>query len=140
MPDILARMDDTPNNDEPRTYEEMMNDDNLTEESLQDELRKYKEAYQQEYEIKMKRVADGEVDPKQITDYTRDYFKANLAGAAAQIVWLSSNADSETVSLSASKFVVEQALTDAKVDGDPVAALLAQLQANDPKPETAPSE
>lgn len=122
---------DKPNSDnepkEPRPFEELMADDALTEAGLQAELEKYREALRGEYEVATTK------NPDNIIELTRDFFKNNSSEAAAQVVWLMCHADSETVRLSAAKYVIDHGAVDAKVDGDPIKDLLTKLQANDPK-------
>lgn len=98
---------------------------NLTRQSLQDELNRYAAAYREEFELASK------ADPENVEEYTRDFFKQNIHQAAAQIVWLASNAESESVRGNMSKYVIEQATKDAEDAGDPVRALLKKLQNND---------
>lgn len=105
-------------------FDELNNDPELTQESLQEKLNSYAAAFRQEFEEKSK------VAPENVEAYTKDFFKANIHSAAAQIVWLSNNADSESVRLQASKLVVQEALTDARADGDPIKDLLESLGKN----------
>jgi len=93
----------------------------LTEEKLQEELNKYAQALAQEFEAQVVEA------PENCEEYTRDFFKKNLPAAAAQIVFLSNNAYSESVKLNAAKFVVIEALANTKQDGDPVKQFLKQL-------------
>jgi len=93
----------------------------LTEEKLQEELNKYAQALAQEFEAQVVEA------PENCEEYTRDFFKKNLPAAAAQIVFLSNNAYSESVKLNAAKFVVTEALANTKQDGDPVKQFLKQL-------------
>lgn len=95
----------------------------LTPEKLQDRLNSYHEAFRQEFESQIKS------DPENVEEYTQDFFKKNVHSAAAQIVWLSNNADNESVKLNAAKYVVEQALRDANKDGDPIKDVLKELTA-----------
>jgi hypothetical protein len=68
-------------------------------------------------------------DPSEnVERYTRDFFRKNLAQAAAQVVWLSSNASSDSVRLNACKIIIKEALEDARSEGDPLKELLGQLQ------------
>jgi hypothetical protein len=101
--------------------EPQMPEDEVTEENLQQKLNEYAAAFRQEFEESTKN------SPDNVEEYTRDFFKKNIHSAAAQIVWLSNNAASESVRLAASKLVVHEALTDARADGDPIKELLASL-------------
>lgn len=93
----------------------------LTEANLQQKLNEYSLALKQEYETKTKER------PDDLEEHTRDYFKDNLHNAAHQVVWLSNNADSESVRLSSCKLIIATALEQSKADGDPIAGLLAEL-------------
>ena len=88
---------------------------------LQDELRRYQAAIKQEYESACSS------DQEQVEEYTRDYFKRNINMAAAQIVWLSEHAESESARLSASKYVIEAALKQSEKDADPIKSLLSEI-------------
>lgn len=101
----------------------------LTEEKLQEVLNGYAKAFQEEFE---KSVSNS---PENVEEYTRDYFKKNVATAAAQIVYLSNNAFSESVKLRAAQMVVSEALKDSRADGDPIRELLTELAKNDPTPD-----
>jgi hypothetical protein len=97
----------------------------LTKESLQEELNKYVEAFQQEYETA------SQEQPENVEEFTRDFFKKNVPAAAAQIVWLANAAESENVRASMSKYVIEAAMATANADGDPIKELLSSLSKND---------
>lgn len=99
-----------------------MPDENpLNQDKLQEELKKYQEAIKAEYEASTKD------NPDDVEEYTQEFFKRNINQAAAQIVWLSLNAESETVRLSSSKYIVERALKQSETDKDPVKALIESL-------------
>lgn len=93
----------------------------LTPAMLQEELNKYAEAYRQEFEVATAKA------PEDAAEAARDFFRKNLATAMAQVVWLSVNADSETVRLNASKSIITLALAESRDDGDPVKKILAEL-------------
>jgi hypothetical protein len=98
--------------------------------NLQAELKKYQAAIKQEYE---NAVASGAGDQSQLEEYTQEYFKKNINMAAAQIAWLAQNAESESVRMNASKYVIERALAQSAKDADPIKALLTEIS-NLPKP------
>lgn len=100
--------------------------DNLDEETLQRKLHEYHAALRSEFEAT--NVAEL-AEPEKAEVETREFFKKNVPHAAAQIAWLAQNADSETVKLNASKYVIEKAFKDSEADGDPVTALLKELTA-----------
>lgn len=101
----------------------------LSDAELQKELAEYKKALEQEFELAK--------DPndrasENVEMYTRDFFKKNLAHAAASIVWLSSNSNSDSVRANCCKFIIQEAIADARADGDPIRDLLRELTANQP--------
>ena len=112
----------------PRDFDSLMGDNNLTQESLQAELNKYAEAFKQEYELATA------ASPENVEEYTRDYFKKNVHSAAAQIVWLANNAESESVRGNMAKYIVEAAIAEGDAAGDPIKELLKSLTANDTSP------
>jgi len=99
----------------------------LSDEALQKELHSYAAALRQEFELSQSKTKDDE-SAQNVERYTRDFFKKNLAHAAAQIVWLSSNSTSDSIRLKASQFIVKEALAGAQADGDPISELLRSLQ------------
>lgn len=118
------------NEDTPKGFDELneaAEAGELTPEQLQSELDRYAEALRQEFETKT------EEEPENVEAYTRDFFKKNIHTAAAQIVWLSMHAESESVKASMSKYIIEAALKNEEEGKDPVRDLLKQLQANDAK-------
>jgi hypothetical protein len=104
-------------------FDELNNDPELTQEKLQEKLNSYAEALRSEFEEANKE------SPENVETYTRDFFKKNIAMAAAQIVWLAGNSTSDSVRLRASQIVVSEALQDARADGDPIKDILAELAA-----------
>lgn len=106
---------------------DIYNDPDLTPDKLNTVLNEYAQAYKEEFELKSQEA------PENVEEHTRDFFKRNSAASAAQIVWLSNNADSETVRLNASKTVLTMAFADAKADGDPIKQLLNDLTHPDRK-------
>lgn len=93
----------------------------LTEESLQKQLNDYREAYRQEFEESVKN------DPDEVTKHTQEFFKNEVPAAAAQMVWLAYNAESQNIQKDCLKFIIAQGLKDAKRDGDPIRDLLSEL-------------
>lgn len=106
------------------TFEQMSNDPTFTEEDLKAELNRYAKALEEEYETNV--VAE----PENIAEYTTNFFKGNAHSAAAQIVYLAINADSESVRLNAAKFVVQIAREKEEADADPIGNLIAKLKTN----------
>lgn len=102
-----------------------------SDEEIAAELSKYRKALAEEFarEEATDSVLTGLDDPvSNVEKYTRNFFKQNLPDAAAQIVWLSCNSDSDSVRLRASKMIVDIALDDARQDGDPLKELLNSLK------------
>jgi len=118
------------NKEEPATPEEENTElqFGLSDEALQAELHSYAAALRSEFELAQAKQADNET--QNVERYTRDFFKKNLAHAAAQIVWLSSNSTSDSIRLKASQFIVKEALAGAQADGDPISELLRSLQSS----------
>ena len=108
----------------------MADNGELTEQSLQATLNSYAQAIKEEYE----QTLAAENDLSNVEGYTRDFFKKNVHSAAAQIVWLANNAESESVKLKAATTVIHEALADARADGDPIKLLLAELTATPAEP------
>lgn len=98
-----------------------MAQDDLSAAELQKQLNDYAAAIRSEFEAATKEA------PENAEEAAKDYFRKNLSQALAQVVWLASNADSETVRLNASKFIINEALDEAKGDGDPIKQLLKEL-------------
>ena len=105
----------------------------LTQAKLQETLNAYASALQEEFK------ASTAQHPENVEEYTRDFFKKNVHSAAAQIVYLSNNAFSESVRLRAASMVVTEALKDSRADGDPIRDLLNELASNDNTANTLPS-
>lgn len=120
-----------PKDDDFSEMKEAADKGELTPESLNDKLNQYHEAFRQEFEDKTKK------SPDNVDEYTTDFFKKNIHAAAAQVAWLAHNAESESVRLRASQFVIERALTDGRSDGDPIKELLKKLTKNNTVPSPA---
>ena len=119
----------------PRDFDSLMGDESLTQESLQAELNKYAEAFRQEYET------SSQSDPQNVAEYTTDFFRKNVHQAAAQIVWLATNAESESVRGNMAKYIVEQATAESDAAGDPIKELLNKLTATPaPAPDNEDSK
>lgn len=58
-----------------------------------------------------------------------DFCRNHMGTSLAQIQWLSLNADSESVRLAASKFLVQGAIDESEREGDPIKELMQKLQA-----------
>jgi hypothetical protein len=108
-------MDDTPDNSD----------------SLQSQLIRYRAAIEQEYALAEK--AKEAANTENLQAATREFFKENSAHAAAQIAWLSLNAESESVRLRASQYIIERGLADSAEDGDPIKQLLSDLTSKSKK-------
>jgi hypothetical protein len=106
----------------------------LTPEVLQAKLNQYHEAFRQEFEDSLK-SADANVQA-----YTTDFFQKNVHHSAAQIAWLAINAESESVRLAASKYVVEMATKQSaeQTANDPIKELLESLTKKKAQPQPTP--
>ena len=116
---------DTPNTDSsdiPDDYQAAMNDSDFDQKKLTEMLNSYAKAFREEFEEKSK------IEPENIEGYTRDFFRQNIHGAAAQVVWLCNNASSESVRLRAAETIIKEALADSRAEGDPIKEILKNLQ------------
>lgn len=95
---------------------------------VQTELQKYAEAVRQEF-AKSEQDRQEQLNKQTLTG---EFFKGHVATAAAQLVWLSQNADSEAVRAACSKFIVNEANREATADGDPIRDLLKELKVAPP--------
>lgn len=114
-----------------KSFDEMASDPEFTDEDVKRELASFAEALRQEFEEKQ------HAQPENVAQHTQEYFKANSPHAIAQIVWLSIHAESETVRMNASKYIVEKAISKEEADKDPVSALLRKLAGNDKNKQPA---
>lgn len=105
--------------------------DPLTRESLQAELKRYQDAYKQEFDI-----AQAE-KPENVIDNTLEFFQKNVSVAAAQIVWQAQNSTSDATRLAASKYIIERVFKGA-VDStnDPIREILKGLMVTEPTATT----
>lgn len=106
-------------------FNELNSGGDLTPEELNSALNEYATALRQEMEVKV------EKEPESCEAHVREFFQSQVAVLSAQIVWLANNADSETVRLNASKYGIEIAIAAEKDAADPIADIIAKLQAND---------
>jgi hypothetical protein len=113
-------------------FNELFNNPDLNDEKLQKHLNEYRAAIEEEFELKTKAAIQAN-DSDSVQELTQNFFKDNTAHAAAQIAWLAMNAESETVRLNASKFIIDKGLADSEKDGDPIKKLLSELT-NKPAP------
>jgi hypothetical protein len=144
-PDPDAPDEDTEDEDEAGDEEAAESEDEaeklqfgLSDEALQAELHSYAAALRQEFELTNNSKSSAPEDHANVERYTRDFFKKNLAHAAAQVVWLSSNSDSDSIRLRASMFIIKEALAASAAEGDPISELLSQLKS--PTQPVAPNE
>ena len=115
-------------------FERLYNDPELNREKLQDEMTRYAKALAEEYELK------SNVSPDNIEEYTEEFFRKNCHMAAAQIVWLAGNAESESVRGNMAKYILEAGMRNDDKNRDPVKDIIAGLMANDAKPQPANKE
>jgi len=126
MPDHQEQPQESQGNKKSDDYS-MDDFEGLSEPQTEAKLQAYRQAIEEEYETSL------DSDPENVEEYTRDFFKKNIHMAAAQVVHLAGTAESETVRLNASKYIVEAALADSRADGDPIRDLMNKLT----KPEKA---
>lgn len=111
-------------------YLPVIHNENLSEaevKNLQEQHAAYVKALNEEFERKTA------VEPENVDQHMKDFFKANVHYAAAQVVHLSMHADSETVRLSASKLIITEARQAEEAAKDPMKAIIEGLQNNDKK-------
>src|SRR5215831_1617231 len=99
-------------------FNELFNSPDLNDESLQKHLNEYRQAIESEYKLRTEAAARAD-DSESVQELTHNFFKDNSAHAAAQVAWLAMNAESETVRLNASKYILDRGLADSSKDGDP---------------------
>lgn len=115
-------------------FARLTSDPDLTEEKLLEEMNKYEKAFEEEMNVK------AEANPEDVEQHTSDFFRANAHFAAAQIVHLAMNAESETVRGSMSKYILDTAYKVEKESQDPIVNIIKKLQENDSKPQPANKE
>lgn len=108
----------------------------LTQESLQEKLKLWHAAYEQEFlEAQTKAT-----EPADVAANTRQFFRNNAAASAAQIAHLAQFAYSEGVRASCSKYIVDKVMEDAEHEDNPIRSLMESLRKNDSKPQPAHSQ
>ena len=130
-----------PDPDKPEIPDSQLENAELTfgpsDEELQAELHKYAKALREEF---ARAESPDDRAAENVEKYTRDFFKKNLATAAAQVVWLSANSTSDSVRLRACQIIIKEALEDARADGDPIKDLLSGLMKSADDPSALPTE
>src|SRR5262245_37781956 len=82
-----------------------------TDSQLAKELKDYAKALREEFAREEETATSGLVEPVSNAEkYTRQFFRQNLPDAAAQIVWLSCNSDSDSVRLNSSHLGISYAV------------------------------
>lgn len=126
-------MDDK--NEAERKIEELAaSEEPVTNEEATKALNDYALALREEFEQKTN------AEPENIELHTLEFFKANAHSAAAQIVHLANNAESESVRLAASKLVLQSGVKAQEAEKDPLKAILDGLKKNDNKPQPVTKE
>jgi len=113
------------------TFDELMakaDKNELTGDDLQYILNEYAGAVRSEFKLAM------EASPENAEAAKLDFCRNHMAEALAQIHWLIRNADSESVQLSAAKFIADGAIDEATREGDPMKELFKKLQAQPTNP------
>jgi hypothetical protein len=96
----------------------------LTEADLQRELQNYQKALLSEFELR-----NNPEEVEKVDQEVKLFFRKNVSVAMAQIVYLAGSAESETVRLNSSKYIIELAREAEKEDEDPIADIIKSLQA-----------
>lgn len=111
-------MDETPANDG--------SSEELSQESLQVILANYKKALEQEFDLEVRPEL---VDPEILTEAIKKQMIGKLPVAFKSLAYLAEHADSESVRLSSSKFIIECAIGKQAIalPGDPLSNLLKNL-------------
>jgi len=110
-------------NKEP-TFEELMakaDNGQLSGDDMQKILNDYAQSVREEFEVTVA------ASPENAEEAKRDFCRNHMAHAMAQIHWLTIHAESESVKLSACKFIADGAIKEANKDGDPIAEIMRQL-------------
>lgn len=92
----------------------------------------YAQALREEFEredVQNQEIGHLEDPASNVEKYTKRFFRENLPDAAAQVVWLMGNSQSDSVRLKAATYVINIAREDAVADGDPLKDLLTKLGA-----------
>jgi len=96
---------------------------NLSNNDMEKILQDYSKAVREEFEMATAK------NPDNAEEAARDFARAHQGESLAQIHWLSLNADSESVRLNASKYIVQLAISESNADGDPIKQIMAGLMA-----------
>jgi hypothetical protein len=110
------------------TFDELMaraDKDGLSSSDLQYILNEYGRAVRNEFEMALAEKPDDADEAK------RDFCRTHMAEMLAEIHWLAKNADSESVKLSAAKYLADGAVKESHKDGDPIKAIINDLMAAD---------
>lgn len=93
----------------------------LTMNDMDRVLQEYAKSVREEFEIITK------TDPNNFEEAARDFGRNHGGEALSNILFLAGKADSETVRLSASKYIVELGRKESTEEGDPIKKLLKEL-------------
>lgn len=106
---------------------------------LQAKLAVYHAAIESEFNLVTDAINSGEAPA--IAEAARKLLQDRAGEAARTIGWLAANADSESVRLTASKYILDNALgvKGLAIPTDPLEALVNELRGNDAKPQPTTS-
>jgi hypothetical protein len=93
----------------------------LSQNDMNKILNDYAKAVREEFEMATAK------SPDNAEEAARDFARKHQGESLAQIHWLSINADSESVKLNASKYLVSLAISESHADGDPIKQIMNQL-------------
>ena len=120
-----------PENEETPSFDELMqkaDKGNLSNNDMEKILQDYSRAVREEFEMATAK------NPDNAEEAARDFARKHQGESLAQIHWLSINADSESVKLNASKYLVQLAISESNADGDPIKQIMHQLMKTDEHP------
>ena len=93
----------------------------LSNNDMEKILQDYSKAVREEFEMATAK------NPDNAEEAARDFARKHQGESLAQIHWLSINADSESVKLNASKYLVQLAISESNADGDPIKQIMREL-------------
>jgi hypothetical protein len=123
-PKELHAMPEAPQDNSNQSFDELMkkaDKGELSQNDMDTILQDYAKAVREEFEIATA------ARPDNAEEAARDFARKHQGESLAQIHWLSIHADSESVKLNASKYIVSLAISESNAEGDPIKQIMANL-------------